>query len=260
MNYKRFKVKAKYKETNRLRTKFFDDKNEENLRVRLKNMGYVEPILITELDHESPTEAQVNYAKKLKITIPKYATKEDLRCLLSRAIDKDTIPNKELIEFADEKNIFFSEYIGKKALYNLIYHKLTEEDRIAFFIFCVYRHLSNDRRGNLLKHPHQSKFYEIAQKAQASEKVKKSILRYRGEDLRFFGTMISSNRLAIDGGSVNTYGYKFVSEILSSEFNLRKTRTLNYSQISSRHEGKGNSCLSVISILLALMLWAFMII
>ncbi|HKK74719.1 MAG TPA: hypothetical protein VJ953_06590 [Saprospiraceae bacterium] len=254
MNYKRFKIKARYEETKRFRTRFFDEKNEDRLRKKLKDLGYLEPFEIIEIDHDSPTEAQLRYAKKLRIAIPANATKEDLSCLLSRKIDKDTSPNKELIEFAESKKIFFSKYIGKKALYNLIYHSLSEKDKIAFFIFSVYRHLSNDRKGNLLKHPHKKRFYEIAQMVQKNEKVKKSILRYDGEELRFFGTMIASNWLSIDGGSTNTYGYKFVSEILSSEFNVRKTRTLNYGKISSTKQGQGCFSSALVLQLIALML------
>ncbi len=155
--HKKFRAKALYKETNRKRTVFFTAKSEAEVVQMLLQAGYAEPFEIIEELPEPATSAQIKYAKALQIDIPPNPTKDDLSALISREVDNDSASNPELIAFAEGRGLSFSKFIGKKALYNLIFNNLPQEDKIAFFAFSVYRWLSEDRRGNLGFHQYSDK-------------------------------------------------------------------------------------------------------
>ncbi|MCI5056127.1 MAG: hypothetical protein MRY83_08465, partial [Flavobacteriales bacterium] len=228
-----------------------EGRSKESLIILLKAKGYLEPFEIVEIEHDKPSSEQLKYAESLNIKIPPNATKVDVSCLISRVIDNDNKePNRELIDFAEENGLFFSRYIGKKALYNLIYHNLSEIDKIAFFVFSVYRYLSGDRMSNLRKHPNKNRFYEIAHLIQDKDQIKKSILRYEGQDLRFFGVITLSNGNEIYGGSIGTYGYKFVADIISEEFKTKKTKTLDFETTNNELNQSKKSCFSTLALII----------
>ncbi len=134
---KKFRAKGLYQATNRVRTVMLIAKSEADVVLQLKQTGYTEPYEITEELPEPATDAQIQYAKALQIDIPLNPNKDDLSALISRKVDNDSDPSPELVEFAFEKGLSFSEYIGKKALYNFVFHSLSTQDRIEFF--CIFR-------------------------------------------------------------------------------------------------------------------------
>jgi hypothetical protein len=95
---------------------------------------------------------------------------------------------------------------------------------MAFFVFAVYRYLSEDRAANLGTHPHKSKIYGFVDSILLEDRIVKSIGKYQGEDLRFFGTIRYPDGNESIGGSIDTIGYKAVSEFVSSTFNTPKTK------------------------------------
>ncbi len=171
------------------------------------NDGYQEPFDVEIIPHPKPTERQLGYAKDLGIKLPKEATSEDLSALISRVTDHDDEPNEGLMKYATNKGFCFSKYIGKKSLYDLIFNKLDLKDRIAFFIFSIYRYLSDDRHANLDTSVHKEKFYSFAEKKVNDNSFLKSIRFYSGADLRYFGTFRVGD-YEIEGASTNTISYK----------------------------------------------------
>ena len=226
LNYTKYQFTATFVRTNRLRTRILKAKNLENAKQSILEQGYQVPEDIIALPHDLPTEAQLSYAKNLGIKVNTNDTKEDLIVLIDKKLSYDSEPRQELIDYANGIGLFFSLYIGKKGLYNLIYNLSKSEDKYAFFVFSVYRHLSNDRRSNLSLHPHKAIIYRIARGAIANEKIRRSMDRYAGKDLRFFGSLIVNNQI-YEGGSENTYAYKFTSEEVSKNFGTKKTRRVN---------------------------------
>jgi hypothetical protein len=208
MNHKLYKVSGVFADTKRKRTRTIAAKNENHAKEIMINDGYLEPFEIIEVDFEKPTERQIEYAKDLGIEIPDNATKQDLSALISRHLENDSDPNPELYEFADKRGFLFSKYIGKKALYNLLFNNLEDVDKIAFFAFCVYRYLSEDRHANLDTSPHRDIFYDFANKMVNDESFVRSLNNYSGEDLRYFGKLRIDNNVQIYGGSVNTKAFK----------------------------------------------------
>lgn len=194
LNRTLFKIKAKYKPTNRIRTIKVWARSENEINDKLVTMDY-EPADTIEILPQPPSDKQIDLAKSLGYVISPEMTAMDLQAIISQKLDRDSAPPKAgLMEFADEKDIVFSNYTGKKAMYNLVFAKLSEIDKLAFFIFCVYRHLSNDRESNLNKSPYKNFFYEFAADALSDRKMVSSLINnYSGEDMRFFGTIRTGN-------------------------------------------------------------------
>lgn len=234
MNYRLYKVVGKHEETKRNRTITIPAKSTEMAEQIAKEKGLLLPLKIEEHPFEPPSERQLAYAKDLGIDVPLDATKEDVSCLLSRTIDKDNVPSPGLIEFADGRNMFFSQYIGKRRLYNLVFNSLNGVDKIAFFTFSIYRWLSEDRHANLDTHPKKEIFYEFAESVKNDASFEKSMLNYGGEDLRFFGT-ITVNDYAYNAGSNRTIAYKKAAEFLRDRFNLPLTKNFAIKDEQKNH-------------------------
>jgi len=224
-----YKIKGTNSNTGRKKTlsiKAFS--NEECLELA-SNEGLVEPFEISLEESLPPTEAQLSYAKYLKINIPKNITKEEISFLIDRVKYKDkSEPNPELIEYAESMNIEFSNYVGKKQLYDIIWDSLYGLDKIEFFIFCVYRWISDDRHGNLLTHKCKDKFNCFAKILIDDKSFINSLAKSydEGKSIRFFGTLyVGKNQYT--GGSTITQAYKTVVKFLKKEFGL-KNRTFKY--------------------------------
>ena len=179
-----------------------------------------------------PTERQLSYARDLGITIPENISKEDISYLIERTLSKESEPNPELVEFALSKGILLSSYIGNKGLYNLIFESLNTEDKIAFFTFSIYRWVSDDRHANLDTHSNKDVFYEFVKTVISNDAFMKSMNRYKGENLRFFGTYTREDNGAIwecPGSSNGTISYKMVANFLKDKFNTPLTRSKAFS-------------------------------
>jgi hypothetical protein len=232
VNYKRFSIQGINPSSGRKKTIKLDVPNITTpSKMALEQETIQEPFEINEIPFEEPTDRQQEYAKGLGIDIPADACKEDVSALISRAVDSDSVPNHGLIEYASNKGLTFSEYIGKKALYNLIFYNLNLNDKIAFFCFSVYRYLSDDRHANLDTSPHRDIFYLFAQQYEGDKNFVSSMEKYEGKDLRYFGKIkIEKGNYVTDitGGSIATTAYKTVSNFLHEKFNtpLTKTKTI----------------------------------
>ena len=229
MNYKQFSIRGTNPETGRKKTITLDvpnitTPNEMVLQQKILD----EPLEINEIPFRSPSDRQLEYANDLGIKIPQEACLEDVSALISCAVDFDSAPNQELVEYATNRGLIFSKYIGKKALYNLIFYKLPLVDKIAFFCFSIYRYLSDDRHGNLDTSPNRDAFYSFAKQYEEDKKFTASMMKYEGKDLRFFGSMRikeGGESKLINGGSIATLAYKTAAEFLHSKFNTPLTYT-----------------------------------
>ena len=97
-------------------------------------------------DYEIPSRRQLAAAARCGINVTSEMNAQDVSDLLSRHLRQDPKePNPGLVEFARSRGIHFASGIGKRALYNRIWEQLPQYDKFAFFSFCVYRYLSDDR-------------------------------------------------------------------------------------------------------------------
>ena len=211
MNCTMYIFSGKYSETNRMRknkTAYVFD-GEDPLDVII-GMGYTDPIEYVKSDFPSPSEAQMNYLMDLTYGhVPDNVSFYDASALIDHYVNKDDkTPNSHLFHFAEQMHIPVSYYCGKKRLYNQIFDGLQERDKIAFFIFQVYRDYYNDHEiANMNNSSHKNLFYEFADSMINNESFMKSLNKYSGESLRIFGTH-TYNGYTVYGGSKNTIAYK----------------------------------------------------
>jgi hypothetical protein len=227
MNHRRYEIRGTYSQTKRKRTTAVYAKTPEQATNLAKQQGFIEPLEIAEIPYNLPTERQIEFARDLKITIPRDASKEDVSALISKKLEYDTDPNPGLYEFADNRGFVFSKYIGKKSLYNLVFSNLETLDKIAFFAFSLYRFLSDDRHANLDTSPYREDFFAFANKNISNTSFVNSMNKYEGNDLRFFGKLTIKDNNSITethGGSVNTIAYKTTADFLQERFGLQRTR------------------------------------
>lgn len=205
---KRFKIRGLNSKSGRYRTLHLTGATRDDAVLDALILGLIEPLEIEEIAPDPATEAQLNYAKDLGLSIPHNPTKIDMISILKKKLEFDSDAGKDLKDYANYCKLFFSEYIGKKELYNLIFWSLQGDDKIAFFIFSVYRWVTDDRRGNLAIHPYRSLFYEFAAIRSNDVRFLNSMNAYSGEDIRFFGKVVLPDGNVTYGGSTNTIAYK----------------------------------------------------
>ncbi|MCF8459791.1 MAG: hypothetical protein K9G46_03640 [Flavobacteriales bacterium] len=216
-----FEIRGTNVKTDRRKKVYVEAYTIEQALEAAKLKGLVEPFEINRHPPKPPTEAQLSYAKDLGAQIPSDATREDLRAIISKKLEGGGDPSLGLKEFAEGRGMLLSRYMGKKELYNIVFDELEERDRIAFFVFSMYRWASEDRRANMDTHPLKSNFYSISDRLLVNERFLTSLFEnYRGEDVRFFGKIIADNGFESFGGSTNTLAYREVRNLLQSELGV----------------------------------------
>ena len=118
----------------------------------------------------------------------------------------------------------------------MVFESLKVQDKIAFFIFCVYRDISNDRRGNLEVHPDKQKFYDFAFQIFDNEKIVKSINKYTGRQIRYF-EFTNEKGNTYYNGNTSSVAYKAAMTYLEAAFNLDEIKKLH----TSNQPSKSNS-------------------
>ena len=213
LNLLKYKAKAKYSKTKRIRSLTILAPSAAFVEKRLLAEGYLPPITVTIIPPKMPTLRQLELCRSLEITIPDQACFYDIKALLDNEFNRDTKrPSNGLQEFATNHGIIFSSYLCKKGLYDIVFTKLPLLDKIAFFIFSVYRSLSNDRRSNLDTHTYVNIFYDFAKDKICDKRYLKSMSSYTGKDIRFFGSITYQNSIFGDqtyyGGSTKKTAFK----------------------------------------------------
>ena len=151
MSLNKYEVDAVYIPTNRSRKRIMYGKNEADVRAQLSD--YKEPDSIIETPYDLPSQAQLDYARKLQIIVPATCCKEDMRALISEALRKEheefhdkpwrhVPPGYGLKLFADTMHIPYSRYAEEFIVIRTIYMFVkSKSERIAFMIACMHRHL-----------------------------------------------------------------------------------------------------------------------
>lgn len=216
MNCHNYSASAIYAQTNRKRTVQNYAFSEEEMKQHMLDLGYLEPIQIKEIPFEPASERQIQALKQHNHHIPNNICKYDASAIISKNMDNDSTPNPELFAYATEQKIMVSYYTGKKALYNIIFEELELNDKIAFFAFCLYRFLSNDRNSNLNHSPYKDIFYEFSKQMCENASFLNSLNRHKGKDLRYWGK-IKVNGKICTGKSTDTIAYKETYEYLKQK-------------------------------------------
>ena len=148
--------------------------------------------MYNKMDYGMPSRRQLAAAARFGINVTSEMDAQDVSDLLSRRLRQDPKePNPGLIEFARNRGIHFANGIGKRALYNRIWEQLPQSDKFAFFSFCVYRYLSDDRNiADMDKSPHKESFYKFADRCMKFARYTECLEDFEGKGLRCFGELI----------------------------------------------------------------------
>lgn len=194
---------------------------------------------IMQVPPDPPTEEQIAYARDLGISIPLGASKEELSDLIGARLQKDEPAALHFQAFAKRHGILFTQYTGKKSLFDRIFARLRrpgrEEEMTAWFVFRVYRELVGGKPDVSIKDPDAEFIREIARQLVQDEAVVKSIRRYQGRDLVWFGEWTSPDGTVHNGGCNVTIAYKQASSLLR-EKGFSKMRTSQPSNAADRFE------------------------
>jgi hypothetical protein len=187
MNYKKFKISGVNPQTGKLKTIIVNIFNDTTPKDYLDHNGILlESIKIVELPFLKPSDKQLAQAKDLDIHVSEDLTYKDVDALrLRKQCYDDLNPSTSLIKFANNHNMFFSLYIGKEALYDLIFKRLKDLDKVAFFCFCVYHSDFEDYNYNLDTSPVRNICYDFAQR---NIDLLDKISIYSGSEISFFVT------------------------------------------------------------------------
>lgn len=208
----KYKIQGVNSKTNRKKTVRILAKDEIEAEDKLIEMGIIEPYEWEEEDFDEPTERQISYAMDLGIIISPKMTRHDVSCLIDIKVDNDIYADSSLKDYAYDKNIYFSDCIGEKRLFNLIFSTLNPKDKTEFFCFTVYKYLAGYEDFNPETCPHYADIKKFAEMYYFDNSFQKSMDNYQGEDLRFFGTENDGEDFVQYGGSKKTKAYKIAKD------------------------------------------------
>lgn len=261
-----YEIQGKGKDTGRKRRRVYSAPTEEDARKLAEADGTLVEV-VNEIPPEPPTERQIEYARDLGISIPPNATKDDLSDLISLKVDRDKPATERHKAFGRNYGLDFTNYIGKKALFNRIQAALIapgrEKQLLSWFTFRVYRELAGGAENAPINGPSDPIIEEIASQLFSDEKILKSVRRYEGADLIWFGEWTAPDGTVHNGGSNRTAAYKEVAALLKQRAQLPKG-TRKISQPSAQRSGRvavaaneSKGCLSVIALAIALPVLAY---
>ena len=167
---------------------------------------------------EPATERQLAYANDLGISAPLGASKDELSDLIENRLEMDKPAAPHFQALAKRHGVSFTQYTGKKSLFDRLFMHLCrpgrEEEMTAWFTFRVYRELVGGKTDVSIKDSDDETIREITGELLREDAVVKSIRRYQGRDLIWFGEWSSPDGTVHNGGSNNTIAYKRASSLL----------------------------------------------
>lgn len=255
-----YSVEGKGRDTGRKRKRIYSAANELEVKRFAEEDGtLVESI--SELPPEPPTERQLEYARDLGINVPSDATKATISDLISMKVEKDKPSTARHRAFAEQHGVDVTEYVGKKALFDRIHASLSapgrEKELLAWFAFRVYRELTHGAEDAPIDDPANPVFISIADELLFDEKIIKSVRRYRGRDLIWFGEWTAPDGGLHTVGSNRTTAYRQVASLLrervpSLEPSGRQKPKKSASSSIRKDPERASGCLSLVAIVVLL--------
>jgi len=230
-----FEVKGRGKETNRARKRVYSAFDEDEAITKAETDGIiVESCNI--LPEPKPTEAQLAYAKDLGISVPQNATLNEVSDMISCRVEYDKPATERHKSFARLYRVECTDYVGKRKLFNMIFESLQEPSRIndmvSWFVFRVYRELVHGADNTPIQSPNDPTIKEITNELVNDSSVIKSIKRYKGRDLIWFGEWTAPDGSVHTGGSNRTTAYQRASSLLREKLKL-SSKTSRSLQLNS---------------------------
>lgn len=201
---KKYWVKGKNPTTNRFKTTQVVVESTASMETVQQKSGFLPPFEITEASLGAPTEKQIAYAKKLKLSLPQDAAFEDVSIFLTRYEEGKTLypspmPEK-LIRYLIGKGIYVPAYAGEDEAHNLYFRNIDLDEKIAYFAMKVHCNLKRKVYYTLEDAEPEMKdlFYLFAMKYKDNKEFIKSLSYYSGSDLPLNSYAISKKLKAYD--------------------------------------------------------------
>lgn len=222
-----FKVTGRSAQTKRKRTVVVDGRTEAEAQIKADRLGLTE-VVLEQMPEVPATERQISYAKVLGIEIPAGATLEEMSNLISAKVDDDRPSDERHRVFARSFGIEVTEYIGKKALFDRIMSELSapgrERELVSWFAFRVTRTIFKGRKDAPVDGPDHPIIQQVADEVSGDPSIVKSIRRYTGQSLIWFGEITGSDGRIYSGGSVGTTAYKRINALLGQNLSIDNSR------------------------------------
>ncbi len=201
---KRYFVKGKNPATNRFKTIQVVVESTASMEAIQQKSGFLPPFEITEISLGAPTEKQIAYAKKLRLSLPQDAAFEDVSIFLTRYEERRTLypspmPEK-LIRYLIGKGIYVPAYASEDEAHNLYFRNIDLDEKIAYFAMKVYCNLKRKVYYTLEDAEPEMKdlFYSFAMKYKDNKEFVRSLSYYSGSDLPLGSYTISKKLKAYD--------------------------------------------------------------
>ncbi len=215
-----YKVYGYGEKTNRQRKRIYYAYDEKEAREKALHDETI-PETIEMLPEESATDRQISYARSLGKNIDENYTKREASDIISRVVDHDEPACEEIKEIADYFKVEYSQYANEYSLFNSVHNILIQSDKkenvCSWFLSRVYHKLFSNHSGKS-KPPWDPTISEIASEIAQDESVYRSICRYEGDELVFFGEKTFEDGWVHTGGSIQTKAYKRAKELLKNYF------------------------------------------
>lgn len=218
MNCAKYKFSAKYMKTNRMhKNHIVYVFNNESVEDAIRREGYSEPIEYVKEEFPRASDSQVSYLRdKGLLNQPTKLSVDDATAILSKYENRDVSPSESFFKFVSDMRIPMSYYMGSERAYDTLFHQLESRDKLAFFVFSVYRHTKGSTNENMNTSEHKSVFYQFADKMISDDAFLRSLEKINGVKLRGIGTVIG-NGMTISGINRNSIAYKRAYEFLSEK-------------------------------------------
>ena len=117
-----------------------------------------------------------------------------------------------------------------------------EKELVAWFTYRIYRELVNGDDSAPIEGPDDPIVQDVVSQIRSDEAIVKSIRRYRGRDLIWFGEWTAPDGFVHIGGSNRTAAYKTVSSLLREKTGISAHRAegIGRRQSGAKRDVSGN--------------------
>lgn len=180
-----YRVKGRFVPTKRVRTEIIVSMTPIAMDSDFSKFNMYEIKSIEVVNDETASIAQIEYADNLNIDIPDPAFKEDLSCLISKKTGEDdyTVVNNSLASFAAERGIFLSRFCGEQKALDLIWRRISDQEKMMFFISTIHMSLLNRQTYGYADSTFRNVYIGFVERYSKSTTFLKSISHYNGSDL-----------------------------------------------------------------------------
>ena len=191
-----YKVTGINPNTNRRKSETFPWFRETPVEDIEKASGLLGPYECEQLPDRMPSDAQLEYARRIGVIIPRDATMEDASIFLTRKENNKPLHQVGVAEWLIKKyicelKVYIPLYASLTEAHSQYYYSLSVKERIVYFAMKVY----DENKGAKYLFPHeatqieQEKFRVFAEEYYRDNKFMESFERYSAEDLPIDGAI-----------------------------------------------------------------------